>query len=101
MSSKNKYWSNNWAFEKEPKIEHQPCLSLQEVVDMSNFYLKIYSAILYGLLTGPEVNADKCMHYIELGKKYSITPNENYFPPDFNSTYAEASADTKWTKTEK
>lgn len=72
-----------WAFEKEPKEEKTTYLTLQEVMNISTFYLKIHSCILYGLLEGELPNAEKCLHYINMGKRHGLVADEDYCPIDF------------------
>ena len=59
------------------------CLDLQELVNISNFLLKVDSAKQYGLLEGgPVINPDKCIHYIEWGKRLNIFPDEDFIMPE-------------------
>ena len=56
---------------------------LQHVVNLSGFYLKVHSAMLYGLITGPEVNAQKCEEWLEKGRNAGMYPDDNFIDPEF------------------
>lgn len=75
--------NDNWYSNPEPKLKPLPCLSLQEVVNISEFYLKVHSCILYGLIEGELPDQEKCLHYLEIGKRYGLTSDKDYIPPDF------------------
>lgn len=70
-----------WLFEPE-EIKGDPIqsLTIQELVNLSWFLLKIHSAILYGFLEGDLPNAERCEYYLELGKHYGVKPDDNYNP---------------------
>lgn len=72
-----------WLFEPEEAVQKEKYLSIQEVVDMSNFYLKLHSAILYGLIEGELPNQERCLHYLELGKRHGVSPDDNFIPDEF------------------
>lgn len=77
MTAKDKY---PWAFQKDEKVEHLPCLTMQELVNPAEFFLCLHSAILYGFIEGELPDAEKCEHYIELGKHYGVMPVKGYVP---------------------
>lgn len=59
------------------------CLELQTIVNICNFLLKVDSARQYGLLEGgPDIDADKCIHYTEWGKRLKIYPDEDFIMPE-------------------
>lgn len=60
-----------------------PREELQYVVNCSEFWLGIHSAILYGLMDGVLPNADVCLQWIECGKQAGIFPEQGFIPPDF------------------
>lgn len=51
-----------------------------EAIDGANFFLKIDSAVQYGLMksNGNKVNVERCLEWLEIGKQLGILPNEDY-----------------------
>lgn len=80
ITAKQKY---AWAFEKDPKVEKTACLTIQELVNEANFWLTIHSCILYGLMEGELPNAERCLHYLELGERFGVKPDKDYISPGF------------------
>jgi hypothetical protein len=46
----------------------------REAVDAAAFMRAIYDCYLYGLLTGPEINAARCDELLERGAKLGYRP---------------------------
>lgn len=73
----------NWYKDPEERPEKLRCLDIHQLANESNFWLKIHSSILYGLLTGPLPDFENNMRLLEKCKKLGAVPDENYISPLF------------------
>lgn len=57
----------------------------QAAVNASNAFLHLHSCILYGLMTGPTINAERCEEILDRGLAMGIVPTIE--PADFIVQY--------------
>jgi hypothetical protein len=58
---------------ERPKWPRQP-LEWQELVNCAEFFRVIYDCQLYGLVTGPKINAERCDEILEEGHRRGFVP---------------------------
>lgn len=47
----------------------------QEAVDLAEVWLRIHSAVLYGLVTAPKIDVARCEELLERGRKRGVVPS--------------------------